>query len=87
MNARLAFTGAIAVWSATALSTCGGTVAVYWCFDLCARATVGGVGIRCLLALCCGGWVFAGGYWVVPVSTGASVIELHHGAIWAQDKN
>ena len=30
---------------------------------------------------------FAGGYWVEPVSIGASIIELHHGAIWAQDKN
>ena len=96
MNARFACTGAGAVWSAAAL-----TLAVYWYFFLCARATVWGVGIRCLLSLCFGGWVFVGGLWVVPVgfgaaelsctsepvSIGASCIELHQGAIWAQDKN
>ena len=87
VNARLACTGAVAVWCAPALSTCGGTLAVYWCLDLCARATAGGVGIRCLLALCSGEWVFAGGYWVEPVRSGASIIGLHHGAIWALDEN
>ena len=30
---------------------------------------------------------FAGVYWLETVSICASIIDLHHGAIWAQDKN
>ena len=45
-----------------------------------------GVGIRCLLALCSVGWVFAVGFWVEPVCLGANIIDLHLGANLAQDK-
>ena len=58
MNARLACTGAVAVWSEAALSTCGGGP---WLSTGVANCSAGGVGIRSSLALCSCCEMFAGG--------------------------